>query len=416
MTDDPARITSLAGRVRPPDAEAIVVGGGPAGSTVAALLAEAGHRVVLLDKAGFPRHKACSDYLTPAGVEILCAFGIEQAVLAAGAQRIDAMLVHAPSGRTFRADFGKAESGRFALGLSRLRLDHLLLERARASGVTVCEHAHVRAVARHGGSVVGVEATVDGLRETIRAPLVIGADGRYSAVTRSLGLDVPVRWPHRTGLVAHFRGVSGLDRRGELHVTAHGYVGLAPIEDGLTNVAVVADAAAVSRREESLEAFFTAALRRVPAVAEKLSGAERVGGIRGIGPLARRVRRVTGDGFLLVGDAAGFLDPFTGDGIFDALLGAQLAAPVASAALGAGSVTAADLAPYRAARRRAFFARRHVRSIVQGFIHVPVLMDYATVRLDHREDLGLTLSGVLGNFRPARQALSPLFLARLLRP
>jgi flavin-dependent dehydrogenase len=159
-----------------------------------------------------------------------------------------------------------------------------------------------------------------------------------------------------------------------------------------------------------------AALRRVPAVAEKLSGAERVGGIRGVGPLARRVRRVTGDGFLLVGDAAGFLDPFTGDGIFDALRGAQLAAPIASAALRSGSVSAGDLDPYRAERRRVFLARQQVRNLVQGFIHVPVLMDYATARLDRREDLGQTLTGVLGNFRPARHALSPLFLARLLRP
>jgi flavin-dependent dehydrogenase len=128
------------------------------------------------------------------------------------------------------------------------------------------------------------------------------------------------------------------------------------------------------------------------------------------------VKRVAGDGYLLVGDAAGFLDPFTGDGIYHALRGAQLAAPVASAALRAGDLTAGALAPYRVARRHAFAAKRQVCWIVQIFIHSPTLMDYATARLDRREELGETFAGVLGDLYPARRALSPLFLARLLRP
>ncbi|MGH2616929.1 MAG: NAD(P)/FAD-dependent oxidoreductase, partial [Thermomicrobiales bacterium] len=123
-----------------------------------------------------------------------------------------------------------------------------------------------------------------------------------------------------------------------------------------------------------------------------------------------------GEGFLLVGDAASFLDPFTGDGIFEALRGATLAAPVADAALRAGEVSARRLAPYRTARRRAFWARRQVSWLVQGFIASPALMDYATDRLDRRRGTALTLAGVLGGLRPAHEALSPLFLTDLLWP
>jgi 2-polyprenyl-6-methoxyphenol hydroxylase-like FAD-dependent oxidoreductase len=119
---------------------------------------------------------------------------------------------------------------------------------------------------------------------------------------------------------------------------------------------------------------------------------------------------------MLVGDAASFLDPFTGEGIYEALKAAQLAAPVASAALKAGGVSANALDAYRITRRRAFTAKRGVSWIVQGFINTPPLMNYITPRLEQREELGLTLAGVLGNFRPATQALSPIFLARLLRP
>jgi menaquinone-9 beta-reductase len=398
------------------DAEAIVVGGGPAGSATAAALAEAGHRVLLLDKGSFPRHKACSEFINPACAHLLGEMGVLTEVLQSGAHRMEAMIVHAPNGHRFVANFAKAEPGRVALGLSRFRLDHLLLDRAKAAGVTVCERAHVREVVREAGRVVGVVATIGETRELIRSSLVVGADGHNSAVARSLGLDVLLRWPKKTGLVAHYRGVTELDQFGELHVARHGYAGLAPLEDGLTNVAVVTNVRHVEERPASIEEFFAESLGTIPAVARKLESAERVGGIRGVGPMAGRARRTLGDGFLLVGDAASFLDPFTGEGIYEALQAAQLAAPVASAGLKAGDASGDALDPYRFARRRAFTAKREVCWIVQGFISAPPLMNYVTDRLSRREDLGLTLSGVLGNFRPASQALSPLFLARLLRP
>ena len=400
------------------DADAIVVGGGPAGSVSAALLAERGHHVLLLDKARFPRHKACSEYVNPAGARLLTDLGLDRDLDALGAHRMEGMLIHSPGGHRFLADFGAATPGSGAIGLSRFRLDSLLLDRARDAGVVVREGAHVRDVVVEGGRVRGVVAAVDGDRVTLRAPLTIGADGRHGIVSRVLGLDVPLRWPRRTGLVAHYQGVSGLDRWGEMHIAprGYGYAGLAPLEDGLTNVAFVVDSAAIAARANTIGVFFDEALARIPEVAAQLAGAERVGGIRGVGPMARRARKVAGDGFLLVGDAASFLDPFTGEGVYEALRGATLLAPVADAALRAGDVSMPMLAPYRVARRRAFWAKRQVCWLVQGFIAAPPLMNYATARLDRRPTTAATLAGVLGDLYPARRALSPLFLARLLKP
>jgi flavin-dependent dehydrogenase len=400
------------------DADVIVVGGGPAGSVSAWLLAERGHRVLLLDKARFPRHKACSEYVNPAGARLLGELGLAGDLQTLGAHRMEAMLIHAPGGRRFLADFGIAEAGSAAIGLSRYRLDSLLLGRAREAGVEVREGAHVRDVLVADGSVRGVECTIDGVRMTLKARLTIGADGRHGVVSRALGLDVPLRWPRRTGLVAHYRGVTGLGSWGEMHVAPRrqGYTGLAPLEEGLTNVAFVTDSSTVAGRAGSLEAFFEEGLSGIPAVASRLARADRVGGIRGIGPMAHRARRVVGDGFMLVGDAANFLDPFTGEGVYEALRGATLLAPVADAALRAGDLSADRLAPYRVARRRAFWAKRQVCWLVQGFIATPPLMDYASARLDRRPTVALTLAGVLGDLRPAHQGLSPLFLARLLRP
>jgi geranylgeranyl reductase family protein len=396
--------------------QAIVVGGGPAGSTTARLLAEAGCRVLLLDKAAFPRHKACSDYLNPAAVRALRDLGMMEALWTANPHRMQAMRVHAPGNRMFQATFREVEPGHVALGISRHRLDHLLLQRAATAGVEIRERAHVRDLVLDQGRVVGVDVSSGGVRETIRAPVVIGADGHHSVVSRRLGLDVPVRWPRRTGLAAHYRDLSRLGDWGELHVAAGGYAGLALLEDGLATVTLVTNVDAVARRAGSVDAYYDEKLADIPIVREIVSGAERVGPIRGVGPLARQVRRRTGDGFLLVGDAAGFLDPFTGEGIYKALHGARLAAPVIVSALERGDASARALAPYARAYRQAFFANTQVLRIVQAFVHSPPLMSYAIDRLEQRDELGRLLTGVVSDLRPAHQALSPLFLARLLRP
>lgn len=398
------------------DAEAIIVGAGPAGSTTAIRLAEAGHRVLLLDRASFPRHKACSDYVSAGGAPLLDALGVLGDVDRAGASRMEAMIVQAPSGRRFRADFAAAAPGSAAIGLSRFHLDHILLRRACDAGVTIRERAHVREVLRDGDRVTGVETTIDGTRERLHAPLVIGADGHSSVVTRGLGLNIPWRWPRKTGLATHYRGVRDLERVGEMHVGNGAYAGLAILEHGLTNLTVVVPTTAAKAREGSLEDYFAETVASLPGVASKLAGAERVGTIRGVGPMGRRARRIVGDGWLLVGDAASFLDPFVGEGVYNALRTGFLAAPVASAALRSSNTSAAALDDYRRARRRELTAKRVVSWVVQGFVNTPALMNYVTDRLDEREAAGLELAGVLGNIRPASRAVSPMFLARLLRP
>ncbi|MEA2587001.1 MAG: hypothetical protein QOF33_5086, partial [Thermomicrobiales bacterium] len=124
---------------RLPDVEVVVVGGGPGGSALAGLLAAAGHEVVLLDKARFPRHKACSEYVNPEAVRILDRLGVGEAVRSAGPHLVERMVVHAPGGKHFAVDFQRVEAGRYALGLSRFRLDETLLRHAESIGANVCE-------------------------------------------------------------------------------------------------------------------------------------------------------------------------------------------------------------------------------------------------------------------------------------
>lgn len=395
--------------------DAVIVGAGPAGCSTAIGLAERGIRVALLDKSRFPRVKPCAEYANPEAMRVLDRLGLLEPVRAAGAAVFRGMRVYSPGGYELELDYS-ADAGRHALGISRVALDALAVERCRQLGVEVIEGARVREVTT-GRNVVGsVTATRGGTTMTVRGQIVVGADGHHSAVARLLDLDTPLRWPRRIGLAAHLQGYSLVNEMGEMHVGPDGYCGIAPQEDGRVNAAMVVDMARFEQRSGSVEGFFDTALASYPAMAGRMSDAARVTPVRGVGPLARRVRRVSGNGYLLVGDAAGFFDPFTGEGIFDALHGGELAAEAVAAALETGETSARALAGYDRARRAAFADKRRAAWLVQAFVRAPRLMDYALDRIAGRPVARTTMTGVLGDYRDAGVVLSPRFLWMALRP
>jgi geranylgeranyl reductase family protein len=392
--------------------DVVVVGAGPAGAACALLLARAGFTVVLADKARFPRPKPCGEYTSPAVAPLLDWLGLRQTVDAAGARWLGGMRLYAPDGSAWLVDY--AAQGQRALAIPRATLDHLLVEAAARAGARVVEGFRVHQLQTQGAVVTGVRGRVGSGPAGFAARLVVGADGLHSAVARALGVSRALPWPRRLGLVAHYEGLR-LDGCGEMYVGPHGYCGLAPVGDTRVNVGIVVD---LPRPGEDLTAAarYERALAGLPAAARCLAGARRIGPIRGVGPLARHARRVAGPGWLLVGDAAGFLDPFTGDGVYEALRGAELAAAVAARALAAGDVSGRALAPYAHLRRQVFGAKRRLGWLLQVFVHQPALLAYALRRLEARPAQGRRLSAALGDFGDAAAALQLPYLCRVLRP
>jgi geranylgeranyl reductase family protein len=305
----------------------VVVGGGPAGAATATVLAGRGHDVLVLDKAAFPREKPCAEYLSPGTVDALRRLGALDAVAATGPAWPHGMRLCTARG-SFLVQYPDEAAPRRALGVPRPALDHALLERARECGARVCERALVQGALVEAGRVVGVRLRGGA---ALRARFVVGADGRHSAVARSLGLERRLPWPRRLGLVARYEGARGVDAYGEMHVGQGLYCGIAPVGNGLVNVGLVG-ALDARRAGEPIGAYFARRLGELPGAARALAGGWRATPVRGVGPLARAVRGVAGPGYLLVGDAAGFLDPFTGEGVYRALRGGELAAAAAERA------------------------------------------------------------------------------------
>jgi flavin-dependent dehydrogenase len=214
--------------------------------------------------------------------------------------------------------------------------------------------------------------------------------------------------------VAHLDGVEDMERSAELFVGSSGYVGLNPIGGETTNVALVLPRARAAGARGRAEGFFLEALRGFGSVARRIERARVVRPVLATGPFSAWSGRVTADGAALVGDAADFFDPFTGEGIYSALRGAELLAEAASLALERpGIVGHAGLAPYRRARRRAFAGKWAVERLIGYGMLFPWLFDRAVSRLERR-GLAHTLIGVTGDFVPARAVLNPSFIARML--
>jgi len=397
--------------------DVLIVGAGPAGSASAAFLARRGLDVVAVDRAAFPRDKACSEYLSPEAVRVLDRLGVVPDLERAGARPLAGTVVRGPRGARLHGLFAEARprpARPTGLSVPRRILDARLVEAARDAGARICESTVLEDLLYDRGAVAGAVVREPGGRRLIRARLTVGADGLHSLVAQRLGVRGSGHRPRRFAFVAHIESVRDLGDSAEMHVESQGYVGLNRIGPHLANVALVVPAALAAPARGRADDFFFDALERFPGVQGRVDRRLMRRRVLAAGPFAVWSRRVIADGALLVGDAADFFDPFTGEGIGAALRGSEMVAEHGAAALAApGPVGVRRLAPYAAARRRAFGGKWVVERLIGYAMAWPALFDRAVERLGRRGDMAHTLIGVTGDFVPARAVLNPVFLARM---
>jgi flavin-dependent dehydrogenase len=315
----------------------------------AIVLARAGLRVRVFDRARFPRPKLCGDTLNPGGCGTL-AEHLSTDSLLAQAQPIDGMLLTGPGGGRVRGRYGRGIHG---YAVNRRTLDDWLLNQALASGAQIDQESAVDEAVVSDGRITGVRVRARGTAHTHNARLVFAADGRHSRLAFGLGLARHPATPRRWAIGAYFDGVEQLSDCGEMHVRQGHYIGVAPLAGGVANAClVVPHAAGDSWRDASVK--LRAALHADAELSPRFAHARMIDAPSVLGPMAVETPAPGAPGLLLAGDAAGFIDPMTGDGLTLALRGSLLAAQVAIDVL-SGTIaddTATD--QLAAARRRAF--------------------------------------------------------------
>ncbi len=350
--------------------DAIIIGGGLAGCSVALQLARENHDVVLLEKATYPRHKLCGEFLSPEAQSSFQNLGVLDAVNSAGARSITRATLTGPRG--WKTEHPLPEP---ALGLSRYRLDELLFKQACTAGVEGREGTRatdVRGSLQDGFSVQTNTGAVEGR-------LVIGAHGKRGLLDQKLDRAFLQESSPYVGFKAHYTGPppSGPGTI-EVHAAPGGYCGVGPVENDRVCVCWIGHTDALTAAGGAPEAMLDDALRRNPSLDERMESLTRVSDrFEAVSQVPLMVKDQFVNGVCMVGDSAGMIAPLCGDGMAMALSAADLVAPFASDFL-SGHRTAAE---FRTAYQQAWNERFRRRLRLGRWVHAAAFRPAATTAL-----------------------------------
>ena len=380
--------------------DVIVVGAGPAGATAATALAQKGYDVLLLDRHDFPRDKTCGDAVPAGAIELLWRLGmrqkIEEAVARGEFYPLQGMLLVSPRGYELHAKFNHGKHGADSYVAPRLYFDAVIQQHAVDSGAEFCEALAKEPIVENG-KVVGIRARVNGGVKDLRARLVIGADGVTSVVARHAR---PKAKQHKdnhraVALRAYIEDIEELPREVEFYLYKDilpGYAWIFPIGENKANIGLGMRLDHFRKKKYNLEKMLQDFLE-MPAIKKRLL---RGGQLRDVATWQlnfgsqQKLQHVF-DGAILVGDAAGFINPLTGGGIHNALVSAELAAQVADEALQANDVSRTKMQVYeQLCHDHMWESMRNSYFMQRSFMRFPILVDFLVKQMKENSSLAQT--------------------------
>lgn len=379
-----------------PKKSVVVVGGGPGGSLSALLLARQGFDVTLLEYRSEFKHKVCGEYLCPAGVELLSELGLARELELERYPKLYGMEIYTPDGKILSGDFDKSKS-RAGISVRRQKFDQNLLALAKQDGVKVWQGFKVTKVENLAESwrVLGIFETKE---NTIESNYLVAADGRNSLVARELDLTLDLE---EKKVALHTELPNPFPRRkscGEMHLLREAYIGLNPVSDTLVNLSLVCSAEEIFNHKGATNTFKHFFLqsqeltKRWPKIFERPEHLK----INAVTPVSHYTKNHQYATLALVGDAAGFIDPLTGEGIFQAIKSASLLAQsFAKNPKSAGT-------EYQRLRQKSFGSKNLINHLFQLIIRSPFLISFLYFVLSKTKNGGNFLIAVIGNTSNSR--------------
>ena len=400
-----------------------IVGAGPGGCCAALQLGKHGVKAVLVDKATFPRDKVCGDALSGKVLRILDRLDpdLGRSIRAErGARPSWGVTFVAPNGKALRVPFTRKAGTGAAPGFvwPRLELDHMLLSAVKSAGrVSLREGSSASHFQRDAhGWVIGFANSED----QVHARLIMDASGANSAFARHhAGIPLDLRH-HCAGVRAYFSGVEGLDREGfiELHFLRDllpGYLWVFPLENGRANVGLGLRSDIVRKRKVDLKELLSRTLATHPLLRERFAGAQMSGAIQGMGlPLGSKRHAISGPGYLLLGDAAHLIDPFTGEGISHAMISGVHAADVAAESLSRDRLGAHALAEYDRRVWNRLGRELSISTRLQQLVGQPWLFNFVVGRALKNPALADTIGSMFTDLDMRERLRRPGYYIRLL--
>lgn len=399
----------------------IIVGAGPAGTTAALYAAKKGLKTLLLDKETFPRDKICGDALSGKSVAVLRELNLLEKVQKLPGAHIQSIVFSSPDHASFRIDLTKTSLKDTAKGyvIRRKNFDNLLFDEAKIVTTTCLENFAVSELITENGYVCGIrgkDKAADREQEFF-GKMVLGADGYKSIVSRQLGFyeHDPKHWV--VALRCYYQNVGGLTDQIELHYTDEvipGYFWIFPLENGYANVGIgMLHKYIKSQKMDLLKALEDTI--KSPYFSERFKKAEAMEKPVGWNlPVGSKRRKSYGNGFLLLGDAAGLIDPFTGEGIGNAMYSAKFAINTVIDSLNSDDQSEKFLSTYENELWQAIGNELKVSTKLQKIGRYRFLLNLVINKAARNKEVSNIIAGMLANEVPRKRLANPLFYIRLL--